>query len=188
MIFTDILARYAITLLPSMPQKRILGRLERSMPKSRATDCGIMAQSAPVSIKKSNRWYPSLVKTAMGIMGSGMIPNCVRFWFKGKSTRINADSAFGGDKANNQAFSVDTFLGQFLGKLGIRFGMGNNLVIFSANIFTRVVFLQSRVRNIFHILDLQNKYMVYALRSQGKTNRNLIASDTAAIARKALGL
>ena len=166
-ILTVILARYATTLFPSIPQKCIWGRTERLIPRSRATDLGIIVQSAPVSTKKSNRWYPSLVKTAIGITGSGMVPNCVRFWFKGKLTRIDADGVFGGDKADNQIFSIDMLLGQFFRKLGIGFSMGNNFVVFSANIFAGIIFLQSRVRNIFHRRLLGKDYMVCVLRSQG---------------------
>jgi hypothetical protein len=106
-IFTVILARYAAIPLPSVPQNRMTGNEDNLMPKSLATDLGMMEQSAPVSTKKSNFWYPWIVSTGMGTTGSGMAPNSVRFWFRGNSDCIDAQRAFGGDKANSEGFSVD---------------------------------------------------------------------------------
>src|ERR1039457_2481378 len=57
-IITVIFVRYAVIPLPSMPQNCNLGRLARLIPKSWATDFGITEQSAPVSTRKSNFWYP----------------------------------------------------------------------------------------------------------------------------------
>ncbi len=167
-ILTVILARYAMTPLPSMPQKRIFGSLESPTPKSPATDLGIIVQSAPVSTKKSNFWYPYLVKTAIGTIGSGIIPNCVYFWFRGKLARINTDCAFGRDEANNQTFPVNMLLEQLFRKLEVGFGMGNNLAISSANVFSGVVLLQPCVGNSFHNFYLAKKDNIEELSSQGK--------------------
>ena len=88
-----------------------------------------------------------------GITGSAIIPNCVRFWFKGKSKPIDADCAFGWDKSNGYYRSVDMFLNKFFYKLGICFSVYENLAVFSCNIFTCIVFLKFCVGNSFHIFS-----------------------------------
>ena len=157
-----------MTPLPSMPQKRIFGRLERSILKSPDTDLGIIVQSAPVSTKKSNFWYPYLVKTAIGTTGSGIIPNCVYFWFKGKLARINANCAFRRDETNNQVSPLNVLLEQLFRKLEVGFGMSNNLAISSTNVFVSVVLLQYCVGNSFHTFRLGKNDNTEELGSQGK--------------------
>ncbi len=167
-ILTVILARYAKTPLPSIPQKRITGREESSMPKSLATDLGIIEQSAPVSIRKSNFWYPYIVRTESGATGSGIIPNSVCFWLKGNSTRINTECAFRGDEADGDILPVNVFLDKFLHQQRIAFGVRNNTAVLAADVLASVVFLQFCVRNCLQHILHQLKYIAIAFVSQGK--------------------
>lgn len=151
-ILIVILAMYALTPLPSIPLKRILGKLGRLTSRSCATDLGIILQSAPVSTRKSNFWYPYLVRTATGITGSAIIPNsCVCFWFKGKSADIYADGAFGGHESDSYYCPVNVFSDKFFYKLGVCFGMRKNMAVFSRDIFAGVGFLKLCVGDSFHI-------------------------------------
>jgi hypothetical protein len=150
-ILTVILAIYAVIPLPSIPQKFILCKAERSISKSLATDLGIILQSAPVSTKKSNFWYPYLVKTEMGIIGSGIIPNWVRFWFSGNSKRIDANCSFRRDEANYQCSSINMFAKKLFYEPRVGAGKCKNSIIFSSDIFTAIAFLEFGIRNSFHI-------------------------------------
>ena len=153
-ILTVILAIYPSIVPPSIPLKCILGKLQASIPKSWATDSGMMLQSAPVSTRKSNFWYPYFVKTGIEITGSGIIPNCVCFWFKGNSERINTDSFFRRDKTDSKRCPVNMFLGKFLYQLRIASCMHKDFIAFSGNIITGIVFLKFCVRNSFHFYHL----------------------------------
>ena len=165
-ILMVILVRYAIIVPPSMPQNFILGNVETLIAKSLATDLGIIVQSAPVSTIKSNFWYPYLVKTGIGITGSGIIPSCVCFWFKGKLERIDTDCLFRRDKTNSQFCSIDPFLGKLCYQLRIGLSVGKNLAVFSGNIFSRIIPLQLCIRDNFHIFHLKGKYTLSPLGSQ----------------------
>ena len=172
-IFTVILARYANMLPPSMPLKRIFGKLESLIPRSLATDFGMVLQSAPVSTKKSNFWYPYFVKRGMETIGSAMIPNCVYLWFKGKLERIDADCTFGGDKSNSQCPSVNIFMRNLFGKLRIGLGMCKNFVSFSCNVFTSIVFLKPCIGYGFHNFYLCYNNILCNYRSQGEIIRKI---------------
>ncbi len=153
-ILTVILAMYPFIVPPSIPLKCILGKEPTSIPKSWATDSGMMLQSAPVSTRKSNFWYPHFVKTGIGMTGSGIIPNRVCFWFKGNSERINADSFFRRDKTDSERCPVNMFSGEFLHQLRIAFCMHKNFIAFSGNIIAGIMFLEFCVRNSFHFFYL----------------------------------
>ena len=118
-----------------------MGNEERLMPKSLATDFGIMEQSAPESTKKSNFWYPYMVMTEIGTTGSGIIPNDVRFWFRGKSERINAECTFRWNKPDSQSLPVNVFFNKLSHELRIGFGMRDNMVIFASDIFACIASL-----------------------------------------------
>lgn len=167
-ILTVILARYAKTPLPSIPQKRITGNEQRLIPKSLATDLGIIEQSAPVSSRKSNFWYPYIVSTESGATGSGITPNAVCFWLKGNSARINTECAFRRDKTDGDILPVDMFLDKFPYQPGVTFGVGNNAAVFAADIFAGIAFLQFSIRNCLHRLYLQSKYIAGFSGSQEK--------------------
>lgn len=159
-ILTVILAICAVILPPSIPEKRIFSKAARSIPRSFATDFGMMLQSAPVSTRKSNSWYPYRVKTGMEMTGSATIPNRVRFWFRGKSERINADSAFGGDKPDDQSRPVYMFLDKFFYKLGICPCVSKDMAIFPRYIFAGIPLLKLCIGNCFHFSHLP-KNIIY---------------------------
>jgi len=172
-IFTVILARYANMLPPSMPLKRIFGKAERLIPRSLATDWGMMLQSAPVSTKKSNFWYPYLVKTGMEMTGSGIIPNCVRFWFRGNLEGIDADGVFRRDESNGQFCPVKMFTGNLFYKLGICLGMCKGFIASSCNVFTSIVFLKFGIGDKFHNFHLCHNNILCNYRSQEQNKLTL---------------
>ena len=159
-IFIVILVKYANMLPPSIPLKRIFGNAERLIHRSLATDWGMMLQSAPVSTKKSNFWYPYLVNTGIEITGSGIIPNCVRLWFRGNLERIDADGAFRRDESNGQLCSVKMFTGNLFYKLGICLGMCKSFIASSRNIFAGIVFLKPYIGYRFHNFHLDNNGII----------------------------
>lgn len=153
-ILAVILVIYPYIVPPSIPLKCILGRLETLIPKSWATDSGMMLQSAPVSTRKSNFWYPYFVKTGIEMIGSGIIPNCVCFWFKGNSERINADSFLRRDKTDSKRCPVNMFLGKFLRQLRIGPCVHKDFIALSGNVIACVMLLKFCVRNRFHFYHL----------------------------------
>jgi len=177
-ILMVILARYAQTLLPSIPQKRILGNEESISPKSLATDLGIIEQSAPVSMRKSNFWYPCIVRTDSGATGSGIRPNSVCFWLRGNSARIDTECAFRRDKPDGNILTVDMFLEEFLYQPGVAFGMGDNAAVLAANIFSGVVLLQLSIRNCLHRILHKSKYTTGLFVSQEKRKNKVLSYNS----------
>lgn len=152
-IFIVILAIYAVIPPPSIPQKCIFGREDKSIFRSFATDFGMILQSAPVSTRKSYFWYPYFVKTGMGITGSGIIPNCVRLWPKGNLECIDADSIFWRNETDSQRRSVYVPLRYLFYKLCIGLGMRKNFISSSCDVFAGIIVLKFCIRDSFHMVS-----------------------------------
>ena len=166
-IFMVILAMYVTTLRPSIPQKLILGAVEMSMSRSPARCLGKTVQSAPVSTKKSNFWNPYLVRIGIAIIGSAIIPSWVCLWPRGKSKGIDVYDIVTGDEANGQVGSVKAFLRDFFAKLGVGLRVGQDIIIFTSNVFSPIFLLQSCIRNCFHILTSRAKCSMGSIACQG---------------------
>jgi hypothetical protein len=117
-------------------------------------------------LPRSNSWYPYFVKTEIGMTGSEIVPNCVRFLPRGKLTCINADGFLGRHEPKNHFFPVDMFLSKFFYQLRVSFCAGNNMAVFSSYVFSGMGSLNFCIGNSFHNIHLGNEYIVTDSRSQ----------------------
>ena len=150
-IFTVILPIYAVTAFSPIPRNLISGQSSREMSKSSATDTGRIETSAPVSTRKSNFWYPYLVKTGILMIGSAMTPNAFRFLPNGYSPRINTNSTFGRNDANREGAPVEMLLADFTSQSAVGRSAYEHFSVPVRDEFTAVTRLDFGVRDFrFH--------------------------------------
>ena len=154
-ILTWILpSQTVIPLPPSMPYERSFEQEAKSISNHSAICAGSIEKSAPVSSRKSIRWYPYLFLKRIGISTSGMLPRVVSFSRIGNS--INTDSSFWGDVADNHfriSDAVSNFIPQRLGGFCRRY----DTAVDSGYKFTSEFFLKLWIAFRIHVYHLYYK-------------------------------
>jgi len=143
--------RYTLMPLPSVPKKTSCGQRESVTPSSNsAIEAGIMEQSAPVSMRKSNGRSPRRVRTNSGMTGSATRPSEITLVPIGNSiTRelIDTDRFLRRDVANDQTLAVETAFADDLEQLGVRRAAGEDLAVLAGDELAPVASLKFGVRN-----------------------------------------
>src|SRR3989338_8415289 len=137
--------------LPSMPKKKSCGQCESLTPNSAsAIEAGIMEQSAPVSMRKSNGSSPRWVRTNSGMTGSATRPSEITLVPIGNSISrepIDTDRFLRRDVANDQALAVEAALADDLKQLGVGRAAGGDLAVLAGDEFAPIATLQFGVRD-----------------------------------------